>query len=114
MKSKIKGYKVGGNMNGTSYHGHNVRATYSQLVKLLGTPEESDGYKVSGEWCLEGPNGETVTVYDWKSTSLYDGDGPSVADFRADRTPQSFHIGGHEAADTLRFQEAIDNALKNK
>ena len=79
--------------NGTHLQGY-VKATYGELQEVLGEPEESDGYKVSGQWTFEDENGQVFTLYDWKATDLY-GYGPSVEEFRADPKPYEFHVGGH-------------------
>lgn len=69
--------------NGVSYQASFV-ASYAQLVTLLGEPNSAgDEYKVSTEWLLEDENGHVVTIYDYKETSLYDNDLPSVEEFRA-------------------------------
>ena len=72
---------------GTSLIGH-IRVSYAQLFKVFGEPQECDGYKVSGEWTLKDHNGTIITIYDWKCTSLYDEEYPSVSDFRNNTTPQ--------------------------
>jgi hypothetical protein len=97
-----------GDINGTSFKGH-VMATYSQLVALLGEPGESDGYKVSGEWVLKFEDDKVATIYDWKSTALYDGELPSVEDFRkwADEKPIDWHVGGHDSCVVDRVREII-------
>ena len=85
------------NANGTSLKGH-ITTTYMQLCSIFGEPVESDEFKVSGEWMFEDEQGNTFTVYDWKSTSLYDSDLPSVEDFRSNQNPTTFNIGGSVSA----------------
>jgi hypothetical protein len=70
-------------------------ASYKDLVRVLGEPNSpGDEYKVSTEWVLETDEGIEFTIYDWKETSLYGGDGyPSVEDFR-DMDGYSWHVGG--------------------
>jgi hypothetical protein len=66
---------------------------YAQLVGMFGEPIESDGYKVSGEWVFESEDGDVITVYDWKETSMYDDHLPSVDQFRSQQQA-TFHVGG--------------------
>jgi hypothetical protein len=79
---------------GTSLIGY-ITAVYSDLEKALGKPMESDGYKVSGEWVLDDENGGVFTIYDWKSTELYDTGCPTVKNFRASIKKYRFHIGSN-------------------
>jgi hypothetical protein len=54
---------------GTSFHGTIARATYLQLVALLGEPQLNDGSfdgKVQKQWVLEDTEGRVLTVYDFK------------------------------------------------
>ncbi len=104
---KLNGYeRVSINeVNGSSLRTH-IEATYQELVTLLGEPEESDGYKVSGEWVVKDVDGNVCTLYDWKRTRLYDEGLPTVRQFRAERYPTTFNIGGHSglAAENFRHQ----------
>tara|TARA_R110000772_G_scaffold4098_2_gene14534 strand:- start:5900 stop:6214 length:315 start_codon:yes stop_codon:yes gene_type:complete len=70
-----------GTGNGTSLQG-TVQATYGALVALLGKPHAYNDDKTTVVWCFNLNNGESFTVYDWK-TSV---------------TPKSeyaWHIGGN-------------------
>jgi hypothetical protein len=87
---------------GTSLIGH-VNTSYAKLVKAFGEPIESDGYKVSGEWVFEDDDGNVFTLYDWKSTNLYDPGYPSISEFRA-RPEARFHIGGNNKSAVLDFE----------
>ena len=96
-----------------------IQATYRELVALLGEPYEGDGYKVSGEWVMKDNEGNIVTIYDWKSTRLYDNDKslPTVRQFRTGKYPVQFNIGGHcaFAAEHFRHYLAISLiSLRNK
>ena len=56
---------------GTSFHGHTIKATYNELVDLLGKPGSGDGgYKVNFDWIGEVARHDgaysVFTVYDWK------------------------------------------------
>lgn len=104
----MKQFKVDfdADINGTSLKGH-VTANYNKLVKLFGEPMESDGYKVSGEWVFTDDDGNVFTLYDWKSTELYDDELPSVKQFRR-QTEATFNVGGRSyAGDFIEFLEKM-------
>jgi hypothetical protein len=90
-----------------------IDATYKELVALLGQPYEGDNYKVSGQWVMQDPEGNIVTVYDWKSTRLYDPDYPTVRQFRAMKWEQRFNIGGHNAIAAENFRHWLALSLIN-
>lgn len=93
-ETKIKGiYKSYDADAGGSLAGY-VTASYADLVILLGDPNsEGDEYKVSTEWNLELEDGTQFRLYDYKETSLYASDLPSVEKFRAQKS-YSWHLGG--------------------
>ncbi len=106
--------------NGTSLRAHYTIAP-AKLVELLGEPGEAtiDG-KVSGQYyfypVMEGDDDVerhgVVTLYDWKSTTLYGEDAPTPYVFWSSWTPYQFHIGGkrhsavHDFTDWLEALEA--------
>jgi len=93
--------------DGTSGMG-DMMVRYKDLVLAFGEPMESDGYKISGEWVfVEEESGEVFTLYDWKSTDLYDGEGPSVEEFRNYNHPVQFNIGGNHKGSVERFKSLI-------
>lgn len=77
---------------GGCLQGH-VTTSYARLLALFGEPNGgTDEYKVSTEYALEF-EGKCFSLYDYKETSLYSRDYPSVAEFRA--LPEyGWHIGG--------------------
>jgi len=83
--------------NGTHLQDHVVLAP-AALIEKFGQPQESDGYKVSGEYSFENEAGEVFTLYDWKWTDLYDSDGVPVDEFWNSWTPIQFNIGGKSLA----------------
>lgn len=91
-----------------------VIARYSDLVALFGEPEDDDEYKVSGCWTIEGPEGAVLTIYDWKSTSLYDDSLPTVREFRTSKQRHLFHIGGHNRMAALELLEYIVEQLSKR
>jgi len=94
---------------GMSYLLSHYTVAPARLVEAFGTPGESDGCKTSGEYVFTDKAGKCFTLYDWKSTSLYEGCGPSPSDFWASEAPYEFHIGGNEGTDVLEAAEWLDN-----
>ena len=109
----LPGYTRGGNAIGTHLQGH-ITAVYSDLEEILGQPEECDGYKVSGQWTLTDSDGNVVTLYDWKSTELYDDSLPSVKQFRRNSDEQEFNIGGRDFMAAENFRETLETALAKR
>lgn len=101
------------NINGTSLQGY-VRVAAADLVARFGQPEKSDGYKVSGEYLFTDETGRVFTIYEYKETSLYDGDGPSPQAFWSSTVPFNFHIGAmsKDGVDTFAawIQEQVQGA----
>lgn len=94
-------------ISGTSRMG-DINVVYSDLVLAFGQPMESDGHKVSGEWVLVNEKTDEVfTIYDWKSTNLYDEDAPSVEEFRSIMKRQTFNIGGNHKGNVEEFKALV-------
>jgi hypothetical protein len=92
---------------GTSFHNTTISTSYKNLVKLFGKPNSpGDEYKVSSKWILEDDNGHLVTIYDWKSTKLYDSDYPNVYQFRK-LDSWEWHIGGSRIEDEENLQAFV-------
>lgn len=85
-----------------------IRATYEELLKAFGEPCESDGYKVSGVWILQ-YRGKVYAIYDYKQTFLYDDSLPTVEDFRSDKKPKIWNIGG--SGDIASFLNTLHKQL---
>ena len=98
------------NASGTSLRG-SIITSYAKLKTLFGEARESDGYKVSSEWTFEGPNGEVVTLYDYKQTNLYDREYPSVEEFRA-QSSYDWHIGANTVEIADKFEQWLEEELK--
>lgn len=83
-----------------------VTGPYADLVRVFGEPNSDvDGYKVSTEWVLRNTQtNEVVTLYDYKQTNLYDGDYPSVAEFRA-QPYYAWHVGAESREIAREFVE---------
>jgi hypothetical protein len=93
---------------GTSLQGE-VTTSFAKLLLAFGKPTYTgrrgnggDG-KVSTEWVFRDPaTGDTFTIYDYKATSLYDPDAPSVKAFR-ELPEYEWHIGAKNKAAAERF-----------
>ena len=104
--TRLEGYERVGIEKACGSLSERIIVSYSDLVSLFGEPEESDGCLVSGEWVLQDGHGEVVTIYDYKSTELYDEILPSVEEFRSYER-QRFHIGSSKKEAAARFLDAL-------
>jgi hypothetical protein len=98
-------------INGTCLKNY-VEASYEDLEALFGAPMPGDDYKVSGEWVFESEEGDVVTLYDWKETSLYDSGLPSVEEFRT-RNNICFHVGANSGMVAHDFIEWLESQLRD-
>lgn len=70
MYIKLSKEEVGIKHNGTSLSGYLPEVRYSDLVKAFGEPtflEPSGDNKIQKEWVFEDEDGNTFTVYDYKT-----------------------------------------------
>jgi len=82
---------------GTSLRGQ-LTVAPADLVARFGKPDAGDGYKTSGEYTFrrDGFDREIFTIYDWKITTLYDGENTLRPDDLWDlESPVDFNIGGN-------------------
>ena len=87
------------NVDGTCRQSE-IQVAPARLVEVFGPPVVCDEYKVSGEYIFEGPEGEVFTLYDWKSTTLYDPyHSITPQAFWSQTIKRDFNIGGHRIAD---------------
>lgn len=94
-------------INGTSKLG-SISLRYKDIVMAFGDPISFDDYKVSGEWVFQDDEtGAVFTLYDWKSTYLYDPGLPSVEEFRALEYPVTFNIGGNGKMSVEEFKSLL-------
>ncbi len=111
METKIEGVTLGV-IPGTADTGGclkgEIEASFTDLVALLGPPNTSgDGHKVSTEWTVTHA-GRVWRLYDYKETSTYSDDLPSVEEFRALPT-YAWHVGGN--GDASAFTEVVGRAI---
>lgn len=93
--------------NGTSRMGE-IEIPPADLIMAFGKPGESDGYKVSGEWTFHNEESNVVfTLYDWKSTSLYDDECPSPKELWAMTEPVRINIGGNHKGNVEEFKSMV-------
>ena len=84
-----------GDGGGTSYHGHEIKATLNELKELYGEPGNGDGDKVNHDWVLQMNDKTIFTIYDWKRRSVRD-------DIQI-----SWHIGGFSSNDTSKAKNML-------
>jgi len=105
--------------NNTSRRGE-VFASPKKLVERFGTPDEVDGYKTSGSFSFMDEAGNCFTVYDLKSTSLFEDDLepgqapelPTPQQFWAAEKKYRFQIGGRKSGDVAAFKQWLLDELK--
>ncbi len=104
----MKKYKLDmdANPSETGYR-DTIEIDYEKMVSQFGIGT-NDGCKVSAEWRFVDNQGRIYTVYDFKQTSLYSPDKPSVEAFRS--KPQIYHIGAKDNAKD--FKAWLQNKLK--
>ena len=82
-----------------------VELTPRYLKLAYGEPAPGDGIRVSGIYKFVSDAGEVFTVYDYKSTSLWDSDGglPAPDVFWSSGSPTTLSVGGHADSDYPAF-----------
>ena len=73
------------------------------LYSRFGEPDSSDGHKTSMEWAFEDKEGNVVSLYDWKSTSLYSPELPPPDVLLMSQRPYTFHVGAHDYNTAMKF-----------
>lgn len=91
-----------------------IPLVYKDIENAFGPPQEGSENKISGEWLFTNEEtGAVFTLYDWKSTSLYDDDLPSVEEFRESESQAIFNIGGHKrGSDLSSFKSFLLNRIE--
>ena len=84
-------------VSGTYLQGH-ITATYDELVKAFGEPEEGCD-KVMAEWNIKFADGTIATIYDWKNYHLKTAE--SVTDW---------HVGGFTGLSVVLVDEVLINS----
>jgi len=101
-------FTTGGSLQGELY------ASYDQLVAAFGEPNCESDYKVSTEWMFIDDNNENFTIYEYKMTNLYDGNNPTVEQFREDTNKNGYywHIGCNDVKGVNEFIEFIKTSIE--
>lgn len=98
--------------SGTSFRGVTVLVNGPKLIEELGDVNRADnpGDKTSKDWIFT-CEGKVFTVYEWKSTNLYDSKSglPSVEDFWAGNVLLNI---GHDRKDKELAEELADELEK--
>jgi hypothetical protein len=97
--------------DGTHNIGH-INLSPAQLVERFGKPKKCDEYKVSGQYTFVDDSARVYTLYDYKSTSLYndfidqgiESELPTPEEFWAAGKPYDFQIGGKKNCDVGAFK----------
>ena len=95
------------NISMTSLKG-TFEATFPQMIEKFGEGLKGD-YKVSMEWSFTDDEEGVFTVYDWKSTKLYEDSYPEPKELWNSNDVYEFHVGGRSRADS--FVEWISSEL---
>tara|TARA_Y100000310_G_scaffold136044_1_gene134964 strand:+ start:678 stop:1067 length:390 start_codon:yes stop_codon:yes gene_type:complete len=87
---------------GTSLMG-SINLNYHDIVKKLGKPSKSDGYKIDAEWNIEFKDGTVATLYNWKNGRNYCGDdGLDTVEIA------EWHIGGKSKDALQQVQDLFE------
>ena len=97
--------------DGTSLRG-NVTISTKRLTELFGLPSSSDGYKSSGEYIFTSEAGDVFTLYDWKSTSLYDEEMMAPEEFWNQSSPVTLNIGAKSTVGVGGFMSFLATSLR--
>ena len=85
-----------------------VRVAPQYLTERFGPPSGATGDgKVSGKYVFEDDRGNTLAIYDWKLTALYDGcpaaNLPTVQAFWSSRESAEFSLAASGSANLIAF-----------
>lgn len=109
------GYRAGSEADsrGTYWYA-DIMVPPAAVMHRFGAACEGDEYKVSQHWVFR--KGDLVfTLYDWKSTNLYESGLMSPEQFWACEEPMDLHVGSKEPAtpeDAAAFAQWIENEVQ--
>jgi hypothetical protein len=107
-KGKAMPFMVGyAELNGISLQGYLV-IPFSRIVEVFGEPTSlGSGYgKVAFEWAITFADGTVASIYDYKSSSLYNEENPTPEQMRASDF-SDWHIGGKSKRAEQLVREAF-------
>ena len=109
----IKPFEEGNILNGTCFQ-ETIEIAPVDLVKTFGNPSPADGYKISGEFAFKHRSGIGITLYDWKWTTLYDGENPyTPGEFWSLTKSMKLHIGAKNKAHVEDFKSWLKSEVMN-
>lgn len=86
------------------------------VIRCFGKSDHSEDGKVSGQWVFK--KGDLIfTLYDWKSTDLYERGMWTPEELWSSKEPFDLHIGSREPAtreDALEFAEYLQKVTSEK
>lgn len=98
---------------GTSFQGY-LDVPFSRIVEVFGDPDpECDSYKVAFQWRITFADGTVATIYDYKSSSLYDEENPTPDQMR-ELNFSDWHIGGKSDRAVALVREALTSPRKRE
>lgn len=103
-------YNVDGNISGTSFHDVTIDIIPHIFLKFMNNEGEEWDEKISKLWTCE-YKGNLFTIYDWKSTNLYNKHYPTPYDFWGSLYHRNLKIGSRLS--TVEDQEFADELLKD-
>ena len=79
------------------------------LARSYGPPGPGDGLRVSGMYTFVSDADEVFTIYDYKSTTVWDADSslPTPQDFWSSSEPVELSVGGADGSDHESFVKWI-------
>jgi hypothetical protein len=86
-------------INGTSYHGVTIKASYTQLSLAFGDAEFIGDDKVSYEWMCLTEDEKPFTIYDWNEGKF------------SDQKVIEWHIGSHDLYTSLVAKDEVVEEL---
>lgn len=89
-------------INGTSYHGVTIKASYTQLSLAFGDAEFIGDDKVSYQWICETEDGKPFTLYDWKEGRFND------------EKVIEWHIGSHDKYSSWVAKDEVTEELMRR
>jgi len=102
----------GQNTDGVTWTG-DVEVPPAAVVRHFGPPAPGDEYKISGEYVFTDAAGEVFVVHDFKSTSLWDDDFATPAEFWSETEPEELNISSR-VQDVDLFVAWFLRALKQR
>jgi len=88
-----------------------IEISPKRLTEVFGQPSVSDGYKTSGQYVFTSESGDVFTLYDWKSTSLYDDEMVSPEEFWDEIGQVDLEIGATSKNGVQEFKSFLEKSV---